>query len=85
MTSSYNVDTGLRTTYGVSLAVTRPAAGRVITVNLTGTLPGGAVFVQLPVFASSTVVSVTGGSFNATTRTVTVNAGATQAVITLNN
>lgn len=85
LTSSYNVDTGLRTTYGVSLAVTKPAAGRVITVNLTGTLPGGTVFVQLPVFASSTVVSVTGGSFNATTQTVTVNAGATQAVITLNN
>jgi hypothetical protein len=85
VTSSYNVDTGLRTTYGVSLAVTKPAAGRVITVNLTGTLPGGTVFVQLPVFASSSVVSVTGGSFNATTQTVTVNAGATQAVITLNN
>jgi hypothetical protein len=43
------------------------------------------VLVQLPVFASSTVVSVTGGTFNATTQTVTVNAGATQAVITLNN
>lgn len=71
--------------YGVSLAVTRPAAGRVITVSLTGTLPGGAVLIQLPVFASSSVVSVTGGSFNATTQTVTVNAGATQVVITLNN
>jgi hypothetical protein len=85
VTSSYNVDSGVRTTYGVSLAITKPAAGRVITVNLTGTLPGGPVFVQLPVFASSTVVSVTGGSFNAATQTVTVNAGATQAVITLNN
>jgi len=85
VTSSYNVDTGLRTTYGVSLAVTKPAAGRVITVTLTGTLPGGAVFVQLPVFASSTVVSVTGGTFDAGTQTVTVTPGATQAVITLNN
>lgn len=85
LTSSFNVDTGVRATYGVSLAVTRPAAGRVITLSLTGTLPGGPVFVQLPVFASSTVVSVTGGSFNAATQTVTVNAGATQAVITLNN
>jgi hypothetical protein len=85
ITSSINIDTGARTTYGVSLVVTRPATGRVITVNLTGTLPGGAVNIQLPVFATSTVVSVTGGTFNATTRTVTANAGATQIVITLNN
>jgi hypothetical protein len=59
--------------------------GRVITVNLSGTLPGGPVFVQLPVFATSTVVSVSGGSFNATTRTVTANPGATQVIITLSN
>ncbi|HKE13439.1 MAG TPA: RICIN domain-containing protein [Kofleriaceae bacterium] len=85
ITSSFNPDTGARTTYGVSLAVTRPGAGRVITVVLTGTLPGGAVFVQLPVFASSTVVSVSGGTYNAATRTVTVNSGTTQVVITLNN
>ena len=85
ITSSINIDTGARTTYGVSLAVTQPGAGRVITVNLSGTLPGGAVNIQLPIFATSTVVSVTGGAFNATTRTVTANAGATQVVITLNN
>jgi len=85
ITSSFNVDSGVRATYGVSLAITKPATGRVITVSLTGTLPGGPVFVQLPVFASSSVVSVTGGSFDAATRTVTVSAGATQAVITLNN
>jgi hypothetical protein len=85
LTSSFNVDTGLRTTYGVSLAVTKPATGRVITVTLSGTLPGGPVLVQLPVFATSTVVSVTGGAFNASTQTVTVTPGATQAVITLSN
>jgi hypothetical protein len=85
VTSSFNFDTGARTTYGVSLAVTKPGTGRVITVTLSGTLPGGAVNIQLPVFATSTVVSVTGGSFNATTRTVTANAGVTQVVITLNN
>jgi len=82
-TSSYNVDTGARTTYGVSLAVTKPGAGRVITVTLSGVLPGGPVFVQLPVFASSTVTSVSGGSFS--TGTVTVNSGVTQVVVTLNN
>jgi hypothetical protein len=31
------------------------------------------------------VVSVAGGTYNATTRTVTVTPGGTQAVITLNN
>lgn len=85
VTSSINVDTGTRSTYGVSLSTTRPSTGRVITVNLTGTLPGGPVLIQLPIFASSTVVTVTGGTFNATTRTVTANEGASQVVITLNN
>jgi len=83
ITSSFNIDTGARTTYGVSLVVTQPGAGRVITVNLTGTLPGGPVLVQLPVFAAATVVSVSGGSFDAATRTVTATPGATQVVITL--
>ncbi|HEV2783719.1 MAG TPA: RICIN domain-containing protein [Actinophytocola sp.] len=85
ITSSINIDSGARSTYGVSLSTTRPGTGRVITVNLTGTLPGGPVLVQLPVFASSTVVSVTGGAYNSATRTVTLNSGATQATITLNN
>jgi hypothetical protein len=85
VTSSFDIDTGARSTYGVSLAVTKPGTGRVITVTLSGVLPGGAVFVQVPVFATSTVVSVTGGSFDTGTKTVTVNSGVTQAVITLNN
>jgi hypothetical protein len=85
ITSSHNITTGARSTYGVSVATTRPGTGRVITVSLSGTLPGGPVFVQLPVFASSTVVSVTGGTYNSGTRTVTVNPGTTQVTITLNN
>jgi len=85
ITSAMNIDTGVRTTYGVSLAVTQPGAGRVITVNLSGTLPGGPVNIQLPIFATSTVVSVSGGTFTAATRTVTATPGATQVVITLNN
>lgn len=85
LTSSVDITTGNRSTYGVSLSTTRPGTGRVVTVSLTGTLPGGPVLVQLPVFASSTVVGVTGGTYNATTRTVTANSGATQIVITLNN
>ncbi|HEX5402666.1 MAG TPA: hypothetical protein VFX16_10230, partial [Pseudonocardiaceae bacterium] len=83
LTSSFNTATGVRSTYGVSLAVTKPAAGRVVTVNLSGTPPGGAVLVQLPVFLTVGVTAVTGGTFNATTHTVTVTPGATQVVITL--
>jgi hypothetical protein len=85
VTSSYNVGTGARSTYGVSIGVTRPGTGRVITVNLSGTLPGGAVLIQLPVFLTSTVVGVTGGAYNSATRTVTANQGATTVTITLNN
>ncbi len=83
LTSSFNTATGVRGTYGVSLAVAKPAAGRVVTVNLSGTLPGGAVLVQLPIFLTVGVTAVTGGTFNATTHTVTVTPGATQVVITL--
>ncbi|MFC0111687.1 hypothetical protein [Kibdelosporangium aridum] len=85
ITSSYNITTGARSTYGVSLSTTRPSTSRVITVSLTGTLPGGPVFVQLPVFASSTVTSVAGGTYNSSSRTVTVTPGNSQITITLNN
>jgi hypothetical protein len=81
LTSSFNIDTGARQTYGVSLAVTRPAAQRIVTVNLSGTLPGGQVLIQLPIFNSVGVTAVSGGSYNSTTRTVTANS--TQVVITL--
>jgi hypothetical protein len=72
-----------RSTYGVSLAVTKPAAQRVVTVTLSGSLPGGAVLVQLPAFASIGVASVTGGTYSATTHTVTVTPGTTTVTITL--
>jgi hypothetical protein len=83
LTSSFNTTSGARTTYGVSIAVTKPAATRVVTVGLTGTLPGGPVLIQLPAFLTTGVNSVTGGTYNATTHTVTATAGATQVVITL--
>jgi hypothetical protein len=83
LTSSFNAASGARNTYGVSLAISRPGAGRVITVNLSGTLPGGSVFVQLPIFATVAVTGVTGGSYDSTTHTVTAAPGATQVVITL--
>jgi hypothetical protein len=83
LTNSYDTASGTRTTYGVSLAVTSSGSGRVITVTLSGSLPGGAVNIQLPIFASVGVSSVTGGNYNATTRTVTAAAGATTVTINL--
>ncbi|MFL6073773.1 MAG: hypothetical protein ACJ73S_10295, partial [Mycobacteriales bacterium] len=76
---------GGRSTYGVSLAVSRPASQRVVTVTLSGSLPGGAVLVQLPAFASIGVASVQGGTYDAGTHTVTVTPGTTTVTITLNS
>lgn len=85
LTSSFNVGTGQRSTYGGSIATTRPGTGRVVTVTISGAAPAGPVLISLPVFASSTVVGVTGGTYNATTRTVTAPQGTAQVTITLNN
>jgi hypothetical protein len=83
LTTSYNITSGARTSYGVSIAVTEPASTRVVTVTLTGTPPGGPVLIQLPVFLTTGLNAVTGGTYSATTHTVTATAGATQVVITL--
>ena len=83
LTSTYNISSGARATYGVSIAVTKPASTRVVTVTITGTPPSGPVDIQLPVFLSTGVNSVTGGTYNATTHTVTATSGATQVTITL--
>ncbi len=83
LTTSYDTSTGSRSTYGVSLAVTKPSTGRVITVGLTGTLPGGTVAIQLPIFNTVGVTAVSGGSYDATTHTVTATSGATSVTITL--
>jgi hypothetical protein len=86
ITSSYAAGSGsscTRSTYGVSIAVTKPAAQRVVTVSLTGSWPGGAVYVQLPSLRSAGVAGVQGGTFDATTNTVTVTPSTTQVVITL--
>jgi len=83
LTSGYAASSGTRSTYGVSIAVTKPAATRVVTVSITGTPPGGPVYIQLPVFLSTGVNSVSGGSYNSATHTVTAASGTTQIVITL--
>ncbi len=83
LTSAFNVGSGARSTYGVSIAVTQPASTRVVTVTLTGTPPSGPVLIQLPVFLTTGVNAVTGGTYSAATHTVTASSGATQVVITL--
>jgi hypothetical protein len=84
LTTSYNATSGSRSTYGVSIAVTKPGATRVVTVSITGTPPGGPIEIQLPVFLTTGVNSVTGGSYNSSTSTVTATStGASQVTITL--
>jgi len=82
LTNTYNVTSGARSTYGVSIQVTKPGAGRVVTVSLSGSVPGG-VQIQLPIFLTVGVSSVSGGSYNATTHTVTADSGATSIAVTL--
>ncbi|NUR28257.1 MAG: hypothetical protein HOV83_20850, partial [Catenulispora sp.] len=83
LTNSYDMYSGARTTYGVSISTSTSSGTRVVTVNLTGTLPGGAVSIQLPVFNSVGVNAVSGGSYNASTHSVSVNSGTTSVTITL--
>ena len=85
VTTSFDAASGARSTYGVSIAVTRPATQRVLTVTLSGTLPAGPVLIQLPQFLTVGVASVTGGTFNAASGTVVVSSGTTQVTITLND
>jgi hypothetical protein len=83
LTNTYDVASGGRSTYGVSLAVSGSSGARVVTVSLSGSLPGGAVSIQLPIFLTVGVGSVTGGTYNAGTHTVTANANTTTITINL--
>ncbi|GIH15290.1 NEW3 domain-containing protein [Rugosimonospora africana] len=72
LTSSYDVKSGARKTYGVDISVLSDRGDRVVTVNLPGKLPSDDVRVQLPSLASAGVKSVTGGAYDPATQTVTV-------------
>ena len=88
LTSSYAQSTPsscARSTYGISIAVTKPGSQRVLTFSLSGTWPGGAVLLQLPSFQSSGVSKADGGAYDATSHTVTVTPGTTLVTVTLNN
>ncbi len=73
LTNTYDVSSGSRSTYGVSLSVSGSSGARVVTVALSGSLPGGAVNIQLPIFLSVGVSSVSGGTYNSGTHTVTAS------------
>lgn len=83
LTNSYDTNSGARSTYGVSISTSTSSGTRVVTVTLSGTLPAGAVSVQLPVFTSVGVTAVSGGSYNSSTHSVSVNSGTTTVAITL--
>jgi hypothetical protein len=83
LTSSYDVNSGRRATYGVRIAVRGERADRVVQVTLTGRVPTDDVQVQLPVFASAGVRDVSGGRFDAATHTVTMDPGERTAAVRL--
>jgi hypothetical protein len=83
LTSTFSMSSCARSTYGVTITV-GSSSPRTVTVTLCGVLPGGPVLVQLPIFKSVGVTSVvSGGTYNASTQTVTVTPGATSVVIQL--
>jgi len=83
LTSSYDVNTGLRTTYRVDITSRIQQGNTVVKVNVDGTAPATNVQVQLPIFADAGVTKVSGGTYDAASHTVTMN-GAT-VLVTLGN
>jgi hypothetical protein len=83
LTGSFSMSSCARATYGINIGVgtTTP---RVITVTLCGTLPGGTVYIQLPLFNSVGVTSVQGGTYDSTNKSITVNSGTMVVTIQLN-
>ncbi|HEY2518863.1 MAG TPA: NEW3 domain-containing protein [Streptosporangiaceae bacterium] len=75
ITSAYNESTGKRSTYGLKISTHTVLGQKVVTVALTGQLPGNDIQVQLPAFADEGVAGVVGGKYNASTHTVTVTSG----------
>ena len=74
LTASYNVNTGVRTTYRVDIT-TRPQEGNtVVKVNVDGPAPASNIQVQLPIFADAGVQNVSGGTYDAIHRSVTMPA-----------
>ncbi len=73
LTSSYDVSTGRRATYRVDITTRTQHGNRVVKVNVDGQAPAGSMHVQLPVFADAGVRSVSGGSYDPASHSVTMN------------
>jgi NPCBM-associated, NEW3 domain of alpha-galactosidase len=73
LTSSYNETSGRRETYGVRISTDRELGSTAVHVTVSGQVPGSNLQVQLPVFADAGVRLVSGGHYNDTTQTVTMN------------
>jgi hypothetical protein len=68
ITATYQNDE--RASYGVRISTRAVHGQRVVTVNLSGKLPGNDIRIQLPIFAETGVVAVHGGHYDASTQTV---------------
>jgi len=77
ITSDLNETTGQRQTYGVSISTANEGGTTAVHVSLSGQTPGSDYRVQLPIFADDGVQSVSGGSYDASTQTVTMNGNST--------
>ena len=84
LTSSYDESNGRRDTDGVRISVGRGQGAPLVTVSLTGDVPGNDVQIQLPAFADMGVTAL-GGRYDAATHTVTLSPGRGSAVIQLGN
>ena len=73
LTSSYDVNSGRRSTYGVRISTQSEGHATAVHVTLSGDVPASDVRVQLPAFADEGVQSVSGGSYDAASQTVTMN------------
>jgi hypothetical protein len=83
ITSAYDEAPGRRSTYGVKISTHQMAGQKVVTVSLSGQLPGNDVQVQLPAFADEGVAGVAGGRYDPTSHTVTVNPGLREVAVVL--
>jgi hypothetical protein len=73
LTASYNENNNKRSTYGVSINTTTEHGDKVVHVSLSGDAPMSDAQIQLPIFADAGVQSVSGGSYDATSHSVTMH------------
>ena len=83
LTSSYDVSSGRRATYGVRIHTSGGRGGKVVQVALSGQLPGRDIQIQLPALATAGVRGVIGGNYEVASHTVVMDPGRRVAEIFL--